>query len=446
MKKYLVIALATILLHTHSSFGVSVSSLDNTQAPTNKPTSAVSEKQIDRLKETISAIQQYYIRNVDEKVLFDNAIRGMVMHLDPHSDFMNSQDMKELETTVSGEFVGIGVELTTERGMLRVISPIEGAPAEKAGLKPGDLIVKVDNKLIQDMTINEAITQIKGKPGTSVTLTVIRKDEAKPLMLTIARELIHVKSVKSRLLAPGYAYIRLAFFQGPVATQIHEAIDTLKTQGPLHGLVLDLRNNPGGLLDVSADVVDLFLDKNTAARYHNVIVYTKGRLPNTNVKYYAHYNDLIPHIPMVVLINGGSASASEIVAGALQDYKRAIIMGTRSFGKGSVQTVIPIGDNNAVKLTTALYYTPSGREIQARGIEPDVLVPELSVDEKKITGLLDLDEATYDRYIENQTDSTSLKKTRETNKDQQKSAVELAKTDYQLYEALMMLKGMQVMR
>ena len=453
MKKWLATAAATaILLHASTSLPFSFSFLTDSAASTaaNAPKEkTVSLKQIDRLKETISAIQKNYITDVNEDVLFDNAIRGMVTQLDPHSDFMSKQDLKDLETTVSGEFVGIGVELTTERGMLRVISPIEGTPAAKAGLKPGDLIVKVDDKFIQDMTVNEAIAQIKGKPGTSVTLTLVRKNNSQPLVITIPREVVHINSVKAKLLAPGYAYVRLAFFQGPVADELRSAIEKLKSesQGQLKGFVLDLRNNPGGLLDVSADVVDLFLNKNTTARYNHVIVYTKGRLQKADVKFYAHNHDIIPHVPMVVLINGGSASASEITAGALQDYKRAIIMGTRSFGKGSVQTVIPIGSNNALKLTTALYYTPSGREIQARGIEPDVLVPELSVDEKKVASLLDLDEANFNHYIENKTDAMDVKQARTSrDKDQQKTAVELAKSDYQLYEAYMMLKGMYASR
>lgn len=450
MKKLFIASAISVLLQSHATFAFSFSFLNysHTQPASSKNTS-VTEQQIDRLKETISAIQKYYIHKVNEETLFDNAIRGMVTHLDPHSDFMNKQDLKELETTVSGEFVGIGVELTTERGVLRVISPIEGSPAEKAGVKPGDLIIKVGNKLIQDMTVNEAVTQIKGKPGTPVTLTLIRKDEPKPLLITVMRETIAVKSVKAKLLAPGYGYVRLALFQGPVAQQLKSAIEklTAESQGHLQGLVLDLRNNPGGLLDVSAEVVDLFLDKKATARYQNVIVYTKGKLPNSDVKFYAHDRDMIPNVPMVVLINSGSASASEITAGALQDYKRAIIMGTRSFGKGSVQTVIPIGNNNALKLTTALYYTPAGREIQARGIEPDVLVPELSVDEKKIQSQLDLDEANFDHHIENKADNPDMQNTRDSQrKDQQKNNIELAKTDYQLYEALMMLKGMHVMR
>ena len=299
---------------------------------------------------------------------------------------------------------------------------------------------------MDDMSVSEAIHYIKGKPGTPVTLTIMRKNNPKPIIMTLTRETVRVTSIQSKLLAPGYGYVSLAFFQGPVALQLKKAIAQLTQEsgGKLKGFILDLRNNPGGLLDSSADVVDLFLDKKETMRYHNLIVYTKGRAPDSNMTYPAHDHDMIPHVPMIVLINGGSASASEITAGALQDYKRAIIMGTRSFGKGSVQTVIPISVDSAIKLTTALYYTPAGREIQARGIEPDVIIPELSVSEKQIENLSShIDESNYDRHIENKTGDISAFKTVEAvQKKQQQSALKLAKDDYQVYEAFMLLKGM----
>ncbi len=371
----------------------------------------VPKKEIREFITAIKAIKHYYIKPVKDKKLLINAIRGMVTHLDPHSTLLTEKDIKDLDTTVSGEFVGIGVELTTERGMLRVISPIDGTPASKAGLKPGDLIIKVDDKLIQNMTLRDAISHIKGKRGTAVTLTIIRKNESKPLNITIIRDTVKIKAVKAEMPVPNYGYIRLSFFQGPVQKALIKAIKQLKREanGKLRGLVLDLRGNPGGLLDVSAEVTDLFLDPNTTNKYQDKIVYTKGRLPTSDITYTAQGKDMIPGVPMVVLINGGSASASEIVAGALQDYKRAVIMGTPSFGKGSVQTVVPIGKKAAIKITTALYYTPSGREIQARGISPDVIVPELKVDKKEVAGLLDIDEENYDRHILNHDDNGSNK-------------------------------------
>lgn len=445
MKK---IILLTALVTLQSTYAFSLfASNESKPAATQQ---AIPESQIERLNKTVRMIQEYYIQKVDEKTLMDNAITGMLAKLDPHSAYLTKEDMRELETTVSGEFVGIGVELTADNGLLKVISPIEDSPAAKAGLKPGDLIIKVDNKLVQDMSINDAINQIKGKPNTTVSLMVLRKQNEKPLILNVMREVVHIKAVQSKLLAPGYGYIRIAVFQGPVSEQVKAAIEKLKanSQGHLKGLVLDLRNNPGGLLDVSAEVLNLFLDKKETTHYHDVVVYTKGRMPNSDLKYYAHDQDMLPHVPMITLINSGSASASEIVAGALQDYKRSIIMGTRSFGKGSVQTILPVSDDTAIKLTTALYYTPAGREIQARGIEPDVIVPGLAVDEKKADTALGFGEANYNNHIQNHAgnDADVEKLQIASQLEQQQSTVKLAKDDYQLYEALMLLKGMHAMR
>lgn len=411
----------------------------------NKP---IPEKEIKEFVTSIQAIQRFYIKPMSDSALITNAIRGMVTSLDPHSSFLDANELKELDTTVSGEFVGVGIELTTERGLLKVISPIDGTPAEKAGIKPGDLIIKVNDKLVQNMTLREAINLIKGKRGTTVTLTILRKDEKNPLNITLTRDVVQVKTVKSEMPLPNYGYVRLALFQGPVESMVRQAVEKLKEQahGKLKGFILDLRGNPGGLLDVSASVADLFLDANTMNKYNNLIVYTKGRLKTSDVSYAAHPNDIIKNVPMVVLIDGGSASASEIVAGALQDYKRAIVMGTRSFGKGSVQTVIPIGDNSAIKLTTALYYTPAGREIQARGIQPNIVVPELKVSEKEVTGLLDIDEEDYNHHLTNHTDKSSAMERASKRLDNQKKLLELAQKDYQLYEALMILKGMHAMR
>ena len=398
--------------------------------------------QVRRFVTAISAIQHYYIKDKSDDKLFSNAIRGMVSSLDPHSTFLDKEDLKDLKTTVSGNFVGIGIELTTQDGALKVITPIEDTPAFKAGIKTGDLIIKVDNMLIANMTLREAINHIKGKKGTKVHLTILRKDSDKPLHLDVTRDTIHVKTVKSKAIEDGYGYVRLTLFQGPVDKSLHAAITKLlkKNNNHLKGFILDLRNNPGGLLNASADVADTFLDANKHNAFGNKLVYTKGRIPGSDLSFKAHPGDMIKGSPMVVLINGGSASASEIVAGALQDYKRAVIMGTRSFGKGSVQTVIPISEDSAIKLTTALYYTPSGREIQAHGIQPNVIVPELVVnkDEKEF---LTIDESDYQNHLKNgarkkeQARLDAIKKMR-------KAELKLAKDDYQLYEALMMLKGM----
>lgn len=432
--------LLTTVIFTPNAFSTAITPQINTEV-----THSIPSSEIEKLTKSINAVQKNYIREVSNKTLMNDAINGMLMRLDPHSLFLDKDELNTLETSISGEFVGIGVELTTERGVLRVISPIEGSPAQKAGIKPGDVIFKVNNQLTQDMSVNEAIKKIKGKPDTPVKITILRKDETKPIVLNMIREVVKIETLHSKILIPGYAYIRLVFFQGPVAKQLKAAIEKLKSEskGGLKGFILDLRNNPGGLLDESAEVADLFLDKKETEKYHNLIVYTKGRVPNADVTFRATDNDIIPHVPMVVLINGGSASASEIVAGALQDYKRAVVMGTRSFGKGSVQSVIPIGSDDAIKLTTALYYTPAGREIQARGIEPNVVVPEFTVNEKDVKGLIDYDEANFDRHIQNKAENEAQKTAHDAEYEaDQKTKLKLAKEDYQLYQALSMVQGM----
>ncbi len=403
-------------------------------------------KDIQRFVTAIAVIHHYYIHPTKNNTLFNNAIRGMVSALDPHSMYLDSTELKDLKTTVSGKFVGIGIELTLKNGMLKVISPLDDSPAQKAGIKPDDLIIKVDNTLIRNMNINEAVKKIKGKRGTKVKLTILRKGTDKPVVVTITRDVIKLVSVKSRMLEKKYGYIRITFFQGPVESQLRRAIKKLTKQagGRLEGLVLDFRNNPGGLLDVSAKVADDFLDAKQLNRYNNNIVYTKGRIPGSNMQLKAHGGDLIKGTPMVVLINGGSASASEIVAGALQDYRRAIIMGTRSFGKGSVQTVLPVGKDSAIKLTTALYYTPAGRVIQARGIIPDVTVPQLSVKDLDTKSFI-IDEADFQNHLLN----GLAKKTKEeldARRELLKSQLALAKKDYQLYEGMMMLEGLHAVK
>ena len=395
---------------------------------------------------SIAVIKQYYIKDVADKKLFDNAIRGMVTRLDPHSSFLDEQDIKDLRTAVSGKFVGVGIELTSQGGALKVISPLEDTPAHRAGIKANDLIIKINGKLVQNMTLREAVNNIKGEKGSKVVLTVIRKGAEKPINFKITRDTIKIKTVKDKLYENVYGYVRITFFQGPVDKLLKLAVERLKTQskphGGLRGLILDLRNNPGGLLDASGQIADDFLDADMIKKYDGLIVYTKGRIPGSNIKIRAKPADIIKGIPMVVLINGGSASASEIVAGALQDYKRAAIVGTRSFGKGSVQTVIPISSDSAIKLTTALYHTPSGRVIQAKGIVPDVVIPELTVSEKKIKGLVDIDEADYLNHLMNGGNRDEYQKLLMNLKKMRKDELKIAKDDYQLYEGLMMLKAM----
>tara|TARA_B100001093_G_scaffold520252_1_gene613954 strand:+ start:1621 stop:2943 length:1323 start_codon:yes stop_codon:yes gene_type:complete len=403
-------------------------------------TPRIPNDEIQEFVTAITAIKHYYITDTEDKTLFNNAINGMLTHLDPHSSFLDKKALEQMNSTVSGEFVGIGIELTVDKGALKVISPLDGTPADKAGLKTNDLIIKVDDTLVESMSLNEAISKIKGKKGTLVRLTILRENTPKPLEVSIKRDTIKIVTVKSKLLEKHYGYTRLSFFQGNADQELKAAIQKLKkdSNNQLYGLILDLRNNPGGLLNLSSEITDLFLDKSINKKYENLIVYTKGRIPGSNLKIKAKPNDIIPGIPLVVLINTGSASASEIVAGALQDYGRAVIMGSRSFGKGSVQTIIPVSKDSAIKLTTALYYTPAGRVIQAEGIQPDVPIPELNI-ESKDNGFT-FSESDFGRHIKNDNNIGITKK----KNTQSSDAFALAKDDYQQFSALMMLKGLHI--
>lgn len=421
------------------------STISNVLTPTqlNAQDDQLPKKDVQRFVTAIALIHHYYIKNVSNEKLFNDAISNMIAGLDPHSSYLDADDLKELRTTVSGEFIGVGMELTVSKdGILKVISPLDDSPAACIGIKPNDYIIKINDQLVQNISLPEAVSRIKGKKDTMLKLTVLRKGIDKPLIFNIKREPIHLISVKSKMLEPRYGYIRITFFQGPVKKQLRSAIAQLKKEsgGHLHGLVLDLRNNPGGLLNVSAEVANSFLNIDKTHRYHDYIVYTKGRVPGADIHVKASGNDIISDTPMVVLINGGSASASEIVAGALQDYRRAIIMGTPSFGKGSVQTVLPVGNDGAIKLTTALYYTPAGREIQAKGIIPNVTVPELKVKPAELG--LTFDEENFKNHLPND----MLPKKNEIKTEEEKNLLhtqlQLAKTDYQLYEALLMLQGL----
>lgn len=407
----------------------------------------VSHDEIQQLITAIAIIKHYYIENISDKKLFTYAIRGMLANLDPHSAYLDQTDLKELQATVSGKFVGIGIELTIKDGLLQVITPLKGTPAFEAGIKPGDFILKINHELVQNMTLEEAINKIKGVRGTEVTLTILRKGVDKPLIKTLKRDVIKVVMVSGKLLENHFAYVNLALFQGSVAYNLRSTIQELQKEshGRLKGLILDLRNNPGGLLQSSADVASMFLDSNKiTAKYHDLIVYTTGRISGSDIQLKAHPGDILAGAPMVVLINGGSASASEIVAGALQNYKRAVIMGTRSFGKGSVQTVIPINATSAIKITTALYHTPNGSVIQAQGIIPDVSVPELNVSDANLKDIINIDESEYQNHLIN----GEAKKEEARLAQLQKirgNEIKLAKDDYQLYQALMMLKGMSAL-
>ncbi len=394
---------------------------------------------IDELRtftEVFSRIKADYVEPVEDKKLLHDAIQGMLSGLDPHSSFLDPEGFKEMRVGTEGEFGGLGIEVTMEDGFVKVVSPIEDTPAARAGLKTGDLIIRLDNKAVKGMSLNDAVKQMRGKPGSDITLTVVREGSPKPLVFTLARAVIKIQSVKHRMLDDGFGYLRITQFQANTGDGVKDALAKLKLQhkGTLKGLVLDLRNNPGGVLNSAVAVSDAFLTS-------GLIVYTEGRVSDAELKFSATPADLINGAPMVVLVNGGSASASEIVAGALQDHKRAVIMGTKTFGKGSVQTILPMSGGAALKITTARYFTPSGRSIQATGILPDVVTEEAKVT-KREKGVADaLQEADLSGHLENKTkDKLGTKKAAPTVK------LDTTSEDYQLQEALNLLKGVSIFR
>jgi carboxyl-terminal processing protease len=328
------------------------------------------EDSYERLKvftEVLSLIQANYVDETKPRDLIYGGIKGMLETLDPHSSFLPPDIFKEMQVETQGSFGGLGIEITVKDRQLTVVAPIEGTPADRAGLHPGDRIVKIDGNPTKDMTLIEAVKKLRGPKGTSVTLTILREESPGPFDLTLVREVIEVKSVRAKDLGDGIAYIRISSFQERTGKDLVKAIEQFQKNG-ISALVLDLRNDPGGLLNQAVQVSDLFLDKG------QLIVYTEGRIKNQDLRFSAEHGTQVPKVPMVVLVNGGSASASEIVAGALQDWKRALVLGTKTFGKGSVQTVIPLSDGSGLRLTTAKYYTPKGRSIHGTGIVPDIVV------------------------------------------------------------------------
>lgn len=371
-----------------------------------------------------------YVEDVSDKKLIESAINGMLSSLDPHSSFLDDQSFKYMSEQTKGKFGGLGIEVTMENGVVKVVSPIDDTPASKAGLKPGDYITNIDGEAVMGMTLNDAVDKMRGKIGSKVKLTIRRINE-KPLEVTLKREEIKIQSVKNSVKADDVVYIRISSFSEDVDTMTAKAIkDAKKKLGDkLKGVVIDVRNNPGGLLDQAVNVSDLFLDKGE-------IVSTRSRNEEDTVKYTAKEGDIAKGLPIVVIINDGSASASEIVAGALQDHKRAIILGEKSFGKGSVQTVIPLGKYGAMRLTTARYYTPSGRSIQAKGIEPDIEVKPAKV-EVLDTGV-GFSEAEFSNALKNETSGDKNSK----NADQKKAEAEELAKDYQLSRAIDLVKAL----
>ncbi|WP_374243157.1 S41 family peptidase [Zoogloea sp.] len=437
------------------------------------PLAPLPVEELRNLADVFNAIKQGYVEPVEDKKLITYAISGMLSNLDPHSAYLDAEAFKELQVGTQGEFGGLGIEVGSEDGYVKVISPIEDTPAFRAGIKAGDLIIKLDDTAVKGMALNDAVKRMRGKPKTSIVLTIMRKGETKPIVVTLVREVIKVQSVKSKVVEPGYGYVRVVQFQEQTAASLVQHLDRLAKQGEMKGLVLDLRNDPGGLLHGAVGVSAAFLPPGA------LVVSTDGRADDAKRKYVASPEDYlrgsredfirnvpasIKTVPMVVLVNGGSASASEIVAGALQDHKRAVVMGTQSFGKGSVQTILPLNSNAAIKLTTARYFTPNGRSIQAKGIVPDIVVEETPGGSSRER----LREADLDRHLGNgkEVEQVAAPKPADAvpaaprkdqapkGKDKPKDAddemkppFEIAgKDDYQLAQAVNLLKGLQILQ
>ncbi|KAF0811773.1 Carboxy-terminal processing protease CtpB [Andreprevotia sp. IGB-42] len=463
------------LLAAGAGLGVAISLSFNAAADKSAEANPLPVDELRAFTTVFGLVKQNYVEPVEDKKLINEAIKGMVSGLDPHSSYLDADSFKDLQESTQGEFGGLGLEVNMEDGLVRIVSPIEDTPAYKAGIKAGDFIVKIDDTPVQGISLGDAVKKMRGKPGTSVTLTVLRKGEAKPLVFSLKRAVIKTQSVKSKLAEPGYGYIRVTQFQEHTTENVAKAIEALykENKAPLKGMVLDLRNDPGGLLNGAVGVSAAFLPKDT------LIVYTEGRSadakirltankdnymrPGSKADYFANTPKDVKTVPLVVLVNGGSASASEIVAGALQDQKRALIVGTQTFGKGSVQTILPIDEKSALKLTTARYYTPNGRSIQAKGIVPDIEVQEATLNGVEDNGLR-LREADLGHHLDNPTDKDAGKaaskpevklekppvikapKLNASEPDSENSPRELvSKSDYQLQQAFSVLKVQQLL-
>lgn len=385
--------------------------------------------------EVFGRIKEEYVEGVEDKALIEGAIRGMLANLDPHSAYLGTDEYRDLKVGTRGEFGGLGIEVGMEDGFIKVIAPIDDTPAQRAGLQAGDSIIRIDQKPVKGLNLNEAVNLMRGEPGTKIELTVLRNTEDRPFDVVIERAIVQVASVRSRLLEPGFGYVRISHFQARTTEDVLKAIETLKasSEDGLKGLVLDLRNNPGGVLNSAVGVSDAFLTG-------GLIVYTKGRHAESELQFQAGPDDVLAGSPIVVLVNSGSASASEIVAGALQDHKRAIVMGNQTFGKGSVQTIVPIDDATALKLTTARYYTPSGRSIQAQGIAPDIELERGEFKPLVSAGQKDVTESDLMRHLDDEPTDTP-------GSEQAAQAVQpsLLAEDFQLAEALNVLKALKIL-
>ncbi len=401
-----------------------------------KPKTGIPLEELRVFAEVYGRIKQDYVEPVSDRELLRDAIRGMLSGLDPHSAYLDEDEFNELRVGTSGEFGGLGIEVGMEDGFVKVIAPIDDTPAQRAGIQAGDIIIRIDDQAVKGLSLDEAVKLMRGKPGTRVTLQIVREGREAPFTVTVERAVIKTRSVRSRLLEPGFGYVRLSQFQANTAEDMRKAIETLQKENkaPLKGLVLDLRNNPGGVLQGAVAVADAFLTEGT-------IVYTQGRVRDSQLRFEAAPDDVLDGAPMVVLVNGGSASASEIVAGALQDHHRAVVMGQQTFGKGSVQTIVPVNDKTAIKLTTARYYTPKGRSIQAEGIVPDIPLERVKLQRAAEDKTL-LREAQLAHHLDN---PSAHPEKAASQKDGEQGAQSLIEKDYPLSEALHLLKGVAIL-
>ena len=454
--KFVLVGLAGVL--AGAALTVNLSAIADKDAATALPI-----EELRAFTDVFARVKNDYVEPVDDKKLITGAINGMLTGLDPHSSYLDVEGFKDLQVGTQGEFGGLGIEVGMEDGFVRVVSPIEDTPAFNAGVKPGDLIIKLDDTPVKGMSLSDAVKRMRGKPGSKIKLTISRKGVDKPVVVTITRAVIKIRSVKSKLMENGYGYVRVTQFQEHTGELLAEALTALykENKAPLKGLILDLRNDPGGLLNGAVAVAAAFVKPDS------LVVYTEGRTEDAKMRltasrenylrpmqldYLKNLPEGVKQVPMVTLVNSGSASASEIVAGALQDHKRALIMGTQTFGKGSVQTIMPLGNNTAIKLTTARYYTPSGRSIQAKGITPDIIVEEPGAESRSW-----LREADLDKHLANDkdkaTEAAKAKPAQPNGKPKGEAGDEPLKPiefgsdkDFQLAQAINMLKGLQIIQ
>jgi carboxyl-terminal processing protease len=435
-------------------FGVSIAITHGVLADRDEPveeaagSAGIPVEDLQTFVEVLTRVQDGYVEDVSDAELLEHAIRGMLSGLDPHSAYLDAQEFKDITASTQGQFGGLGIEVQMQDGLVRVVAPIDDTPAARAGIQPGDLIVKIDDTNVKGMSLTEAVRRMRGEPGTDIELTIAREGEAKPVVVEIERAIIKVSSVKSRPLTDEIGYLRISTFTNNTGKNLVEEVGKLRDslEGKMRGMVLDLRNNPGGVLNAAVDVSDAFLEGGD-------VVSIRGRAEGQERNFTADGGDVLEGMPMVVLVNSGSASASEIVAGALQDHRRAVIVGSKTFGKGSVQTILPLSNEGAVKLTTARYYTPDGRSIQAEGIEPDIELQSFKLE--RVAGGLSVREADLDNRLSNgqkepEGDGEARRKAVEAvegegeEEGKPKPLDQIAEEDFGLYEAIVVLRGLIV--